>query len=188
MLRVGRNEIDGIPVEVLRKRIRRINLRVAQNGLLRLSIPYSGATLAQGEAFLKAKWAWAVKARREMLARPAREPVTDAERATLSSLLAELNAAWAARLGERDFAWRIRRVTSLWGCCHWIKRYVTYSEALARAPRELVEYVVVHELTHFAVHGHGPAFHALMDARLPGWKDLRKRLNGRDWEGRFRIL
>ena len=128
------------------------------------------------------------KARRGMLARPAREPVTDAERATLSSLLAELNAAWAARLGERDFAWRIRRVTSLWGCCHWIKRYVTYSEALARAPRELVEYVVVHELTHFAVHGHGPAFHELMDARLPGWKDLRKRLNGRDWEGRFRTL
>lgn len=188
MLRVGRNEIDGVPVEVLRKRIRRINLRVAQNGLLRLSIPYFGATLAQGEAFLKAKWAWAVKARREMLARPVREPVTDAERATLSSLLAELNAAWAARLDERDFAWRIRRVTSLWGCCHWIKRYVTYSEALARAPRELVEYVVVHELTHFAVHGHGPAFHALMDARLPGWKDLRKRLNGRAWEGRLRTL
>ena len=180
MLCVGRSEIDGVPVEVVLKRIRRINLRIAQNGVVRLSIPYFGATLAQGEAFLKAKWDWAIKARSEILARPAREPVADAERVALSSLLDELNASWAARLGERDLTWRIRKVKSLWGCCHWRKRYITYSEALARAPRELVEYVVVHELTHFAVHGHGPAFYALMDARLPGWKELRKRLNGRD--------
>ncbi len=188
MLCVGRNEIAGVPVEVVRKRIRRINLRIAQNGLVRLSLPDHGVTLAQGEAFLKAKWDWAVKARREMLARPARVPVTDAERVALSSLLDELNATWAARLGERDVTWRIRKVTSLWGCCHWSKRYVTYNEALARAPRELVEYVVVHELTHFAIHGHGPAFHALMDARLPSWKDLRKRLNRRDWDKREQTL
>ena len=87
----------------------------------------------------------------------------------------------AARLGERDVTWRIRKVKSVWGCCHWRTRYITYNEALAYAPRELVEYVVVHELTHFAVHGHGPAFYALMDARLPGWKELRKRLNRCDW-------
>lgn len=186
MLCVGRNEIDGIPVEVIRKRIRRINLRIAPDGTLRLSLPDRGVTLAQGEAFLKEKWDWALKARREVLARPpiVRAPVTEAERAALSARLDELNATWAARFGERDVTWRIRKVTSVWGCCHWSKRYITYNEALAHAPRELVEYVVVHELTHFAVHGHGPAFYALMDARLPGWKDLRERLNRRDWERR----
>lgn len=177
------NEIDGIPVEVVRKRVRRINLRITPDGALRLSLPERAVPLAQGEAFLKEKWNWVLKARREVLARPPARtmPVTDAARAALSALLDELNAAWAVRLGERDVTWRIRRVKSVWGCCHWRARYITYSEALAHAPRELVEYVVVHELTHFAVHGHGPAFYALMDARLPGWKTLRRRLNRRDF-------
>ena len=183
MLCVGHNEIDGIPVEVVRKRVRRINLRIAPDGMVRLSLPDRGVTFEQGEAFLKEKWDWALKARRAVLARPPvlTMPVTDAARAALSALLDELNAAWAARLGEHDVTWRIRKVKSVWGCCHWRARYITYNEALAHAPRELVEYVVVHELTHFAVHGHGPAFYALMDARLPGWKELRKRLNRRDW-------
>ena len=42
-----------------------------------------------------------------------------------------------------------------------------------------MEYVVVHELTHLRAPNHGPAFYALMDARLPGWRQLRRRLNGR---------
>ena len=43
-------------------------------------------------------------------------------------------------------------------------------------PRELVEYVVVHELTHLRAHDHGPAFKAFMDARLPDWRLRRRRL------------
>ena len=65
MLHNGPNEVDGIPVEVIRKRIRRINIRVAADGTVCLSVPkwcypprrsraaegsgYSGATLRQGE-------------------------------------------------------------------------------------------------------------------------------------------
>ena len=183
MLHTGPNEIDGIPVEVIRKRIRRINVRIGADGNVRLSIPYFGVTLSQGETFLKSKWAWVRKSRAEVLARPpaARAPVTEAELAAFDALLRELNATWSARLGEYGVAWKVRRVKSVWGCCHWRSRYVTYNAELAHAPRELVEYVVVHELTHFAVHNHGPKFCAFMDKRLPGWKTLRRRLNRRDW-------
>ena len=88
---------------------------------------------------------------------------------------------WAARVGEDGVSWKIRRVKSLWGCCHWRDRYITYNAELAHAPRDLVEYVVAHEYTHFAVHNHGPKFRALMDERLPGWQTLRRRLNRREW-------
>jgi hypothetical protein len=57
---------------------------------------------------------------------------------------------------------------------------VVYNAELVRAPRELIEYVVVHELTHLKVSNHGPRFRALMDERLPGWSVLRRRLNRRD--------
>ena len=183
MLHNGPNEVDGIPVEVIRKRIRRYNLRVDSDGTVKLSVPKWWGTLRQAEFFLLEKWGWVQKTRAEVLTRPAatRAPVTEAELEALRSLLGELNATWAARVGEDGVSWKIRRVKSLWGCCHWRDRYITYNAELARAPRDLVEYVVAHEYTHFAVHNHGPKFHALMDERLPGWQTLRKRLNRREW-------
>ena len=152
MLHSGHNEIEGIPVEVVRKRIRRINIRVAADGTVCLSVPKWWATLRQGEEFLREKWRWVKKTRAEVLARPAatRAPVTEAELEALRTLLGELNAMWAARVGEKGVSWKIRRVKSLWGCCHWRDRYITYNAELARAPRDLVEYVVAHEYTHFA--------------------------------------
>ena len=183
MLRSGHNEIEGVPVEVVRKRIRRINIRVAADGTVCLSVPKWWATLRQGEEFLREKWRWVKKTRAEVLARPAatRAPVTESELEALGTLLGELNATWAAGVREEGVSWKIRKVKSLWGCCHWRDRYITYNAELARAPRDLVEYVVVHEYTHFAVHNHGPKFRALMDERLPGWQTLRKRLNRREW-------
>ena len=183
MLHSGHNEIEGVPVEVVRKRIRRINLRVAADGTVCLSVPMWWATLRQGEEFLREKWRWVKKTRAEVLARPpaTRAPVTESEVEALRTLLGELNATWATRVREEGVSWKIRRVKSLWGCCHWRDRYITYNAELARAPRDLVEYVVAHEYTHFAVHNHGPKFHALMDERLPGWQTLRKRLNRREW-------
>ena len=163
MFRTGRNFIDGIAVDVVRKRVRRINVRVSADGVIHLSVPSWGCTIAEGEAFLRANWKWAVSARAQALA----------------VLLAELHAAWCARLGEAGVTWKLRTMKTLWGSCHFRKRHVTYNRELARAPRELVEYVVVHELTHLRAPNHGPAFYALMDARLPGWRALRRALNRR---------
>ena len=81
MLHNGPNEVDGIPVEVIRKRIRRYNLRVDSDGTVKLSVPKWWGTLRQAECFLREKWAWVHKTRAEVLARPAatRTPVTETE-------------------------------------------------------------------------------------------------------------
>ena len=183
MIHTGANLIDDIPVEVIRKRIRCINIRVKADGAVVLSIPKWWSTLRQGEAFLREKWKWVMKTRAEVLARPsaARTPVTDEEIESLRPLLDELNALWTSRLDESGVTWKIRRVTSVWGSCHIRKRQITYNAELSRVPRELVEYVVVHELTHLQAPNHGPRFYALMDERLPGWKLLRRTLNKRDF-------
>lgn len=181
MIRSGENLIDGIPVDVERKRIRRINIRIKPDGRVALSVPKWWATLAEGEEFLKSKWRWVVKTRVEVLSRPtvAQTPVSDEERMALAGLLEELNQQWSARLQEPDVTWKLCRMRTLWGSCHFRSRKIVYSTELARVPREMVEYVVVHELTHLKVHDHGPAFYALMDERLPGWRLLRRRLNKR---------
>lgn len=181
MIKSGENFIDGVPVRVVRRRGRRINIRILDDGTVRLMVPHWWATLAQGMEFLAAKWGWVLDARARVLARPPAAPpieASDLEVLLLERLLTELHTLWTARLNEPGVTWKLRRMKTLWGVCHFAKRQITYARQLALKPRELVEYVVVHELTHLKVHNHGPAFKALMDARLPNWRQLRRRLNG----------
>lgn len=179
MLHSGDNVVLGVPVAVVRKRIRCINIRVRPDGVVYLSVPKWWATLKDGEDYLLSKWRWVLKTRTEAMSRPltARAPCTEAEVATLRVLLEELNSFWTARLCEPDVTWKIRRFKSMWGSCHVRRRSITYNSELARASRAQVEYVVVHELTHLKAPNHGPTFYRLMDERLPGWKTLRRELN-----------
>ena len=179
-LHTGENAIDGIPVIVTRRRARHIRIWVKADGTVAMTIPFWGATLAQGAAFLASKWEWVCKARERVLSRPAPAAISASEVAQLQSLLAELHALWADRLGEPATTWKVRRMKTRWGVCNYIQRKITYSLMLTRMPSELVEYVVVHELTHLKAHGHGARFQAYMDARLPEWRTLRKQLNHRE--------
>ena len=182
MLKSGENFIDGVPVRVVRRRGRRINIRILDDGTVRLMVPHWWATLAQGAEFLASKWDWVLDARARVLARPPSAPpieASDLEVLLLERLLTELHTLWTARLNKPGVTWKLRRMKTLWGVCHFSKRQITYARQLALKPRELVEYVVVHELTHLKVHNHGAAFKAIMDARLPNWRSLRRRLNAR---------
>ncbi len=183
MIHTGENSIRGLPVDVERRRARRISIRIKPNGCVAVTVPKWGATLAEAEAFLLSKWKWILKVREETLSRPAPDarPIEEGELAALRDILAELNAAWTVRLAEAGVKWKIRRMKSLWGSCHIQRRCITYNAELARVPREMVEYVVVHELTHLKAASHGPKFYRLMDERLPGWQELRRRLNKRQF-------
>ena len=72
---------------------------------------------------------------------------------------------------------KLRQMKTQWGNCRKHTNTLTFSYNLAFAPMAAIEYVVVHELTHLRVANHGPDFQRLMDARLPGWRMLRRRLN-----------
>ena len=119
-----------------------------------------------------------LRTRERILARPAppAREFTSEDIARLRTLVGELHALWADRLGEHCVPWKLRRMKTRWGVCNYVKRRITYAAMLAGAPRECVEYVVVHEMTHLKAHGHGERFKALMDARLPDWRERRRAL------------
>lgn len=178
-MKQGQNIIDGVVVTLVRKKVKRISLRVKPGGETILTVPLWRATIAEGEAFLRSKWHWVLRARERALSRqrPPERVFSPEEISTLISTLEELHALWAAKLGQSGTTWKLRRMKTRWGVCNWAKRHITYAVMLAGKSRELVEYVVVHEFTHFDVHGHGPRFRALMDIRLPDWKARKKLLN-----------
>jgi predicted metal-dependent hydrolase len=52
---------------------------------------------------------------------------------------------------------------SRWGSCTPAARTIRISSRLAREPAWVVDYVIVHELAHLSVSGHGPRFWRLVE-------------------------
>lgn len=86
-------------------------------------------------------------------------------------------AHFAPRLGLEVAAVELRDWQSRWGECHPAKGVLRFHWRLILLQPELVDYVVVHELTHLQVPGHPPPFWAKLGETLPDWPDLRRRLN-----------
>ena len=107
------------------------------------------------------------------------EPVPEALRPVLYARIGPLVEYWADRMGLAAPTFSVRRMKTRWGTCNIQRRHITIALELARRDEELLEYVIVHELTHLLERGHGPAFKAIMSRYLPEWPQLRARLNGR---------
>ena len=64
-----------------------------------------------------------------------------------------------------------------WGCCIPKRNQVEFAINLVKAPRECVEYVVVHELAHFKYIHHDEKFYEFVSIFIPDWKKRRDSLN-----------
>ena len=67
-------------------------------------------------------------------------------------------------------------VKTRWGSCNTRSARIWLNLDLARRPFHLVEYIVVHEMTHLLERGHNAIFYAYMDKWIPSWKEYRKEL------------
>lgn len=81
-------------------------------------------------------------------------------------VLTQLLHKWEARTGNTVTDVSIRLMRTEWGSCTPLKHRMTFNVDLARMPMECVEYVVIHEFSHFEHCDHSPAFWTLCDQRL----------------------
>lgn len=98
-------------------------------------------------------------------------------REQLKAFIGPLVERWAEKLEEANVSWQVKEMKTMWGSCGVKRRALLFNLELARVPKECIEYVVVHELTHLKVENHNKLFEALMTQRLPGWRSLREQLN-----------
>lgn len=70
---------------------------------------------------------------------------------------------------------KVRKMKRRWGSCS-SRGVIVLNRALVEAPLFCVDYVIMHELCHLKVSGHGPKFWALMHRRMPDYIERRKRL------------
>jgi predicted metal-dependent hydrolase len=71
---------------------------------------------------------------------------------------------------------RIRDMDTRWGSCLVKKGVITLNKRLLEAPRNCIEYVVMHEFCHFIHPNHSKHFYGLLSMLMPDWKDRKKLL------------
>lgn len=100
--------------------------------------------------------------------------LSDAEYLDIVALIDALNND-TLRAPVRDV--KLRFATSKWGSCSG-RNTVMLNTALLFVPRQVLHYVIVHELTHIEHPNHSTRFWATVGTMLPGFEVARDELKG----------
>jgi predicted metal-dependent hydrolase len=95
----------------------------------------------------------------------------------LHEAVRELIARWEPKLGVYVAGYFLQRMKTRWGSCNHRMRTIRLNTELVKKPRDLLEYVVVHEMLHLIEPTHSERFIALMTRHFPLWRDIRAELN-----------
>lgn len=81
------------------------------------------------------------------------------------------------KLGVDVAGYFLQRMKTKWGGCNPMTRSIRLNTELVKKPKDLLEYVVVHEMLHLVEPTHGDRFIALMNRHYPAWREARAELN-----------
>lgn len=169
--------VAGLEYELVRKKVKNLNLRVRRDGTVAVSVPMR-VSAAQADAFVAQRLGWVIEAKQQV-ARAARKqqdcppPSKEECLALFEPISRMVYPAFAGLLGGQPPQLQVRDMTSRWGVCNMEKKRITLASRLALQPRAAVEYVIVHEYCHFVHPNHQKEFWALVEQFLPDWKARR---------------
>ena len=142
--RVMLRAAGGIPYELTRGRVKRLNLHVRRDGTVALSIPLR-TTLEAADAYVIAEAEWIRAAQARQAAREKRQESLPDKAIALAHFTAmsdKVYPAFAGVLGGQKPTIRVRSMTSRWGVCHMAKRQITFALQLYNMPEAAQIYVV----------------------------------------------
>ena len=84
---------------------------------------------------------------------------------------------WEAKLGVSVSAYFLQRMKTKWGGCNARAGTIRLNTELVKKPKDLLEYVIVHEMVHLREPTHSSEFVELMTRHYPNWKAARAELN-----------
>lgn len=72
---------------------------------------------------------------------------------------------------------KIRDMKTRWGTCDVLTADVTLNKKIIRAPKKVIEMIIVHELSHLVERGHNARFYGVMTRVMPEWRVYEDHLN-----------
>lgn len=73
-------------------------------------------------------------------------------------------------------SFRVMAMKKQWGSCS-AKGNLMLNPHLVKAPKECIDYVILHELCHIAEHNHSERFWRLLTQVMPNWKEVKAKLD-----------
>jgi len=95
----------------------------------------------------------------------------------LHEAVPELIRRWEPRLGVKVTCYFLQRMKTEWGGCNRRARTIRLNTELVKKPKDLLEYVVVHEMLHLIEPTHSNRFLNLLSKHYPSWREARAELN-----------
>jgi len=84
---------------------------------------------------------------------------------------------WEPRLGVSVNGYFLQRMKTKWGSCNHRAGNIRLNTELVKKPKDLLEYVIVHEMAHLQEPTHNERFVVILDKHYPTWREARIELN-----------
>jgi predicted metal-dependent hydrolase len=95
----------------------------------------------------------------------------------LHAVVPALIHKWEKRMGVDVTRYFLQRMKTKWGSCNHAAGHIRLNTELVKKPRDLLEYVIVHELAHLREPTHNERFVAILSEHWPQWRESRQELN-----------
>lgn len=95
----------------------------------------------------------------------------------LHEFIPTLISKWEPKLVVQVTAYFLQRMKTKWGSCNHKVGHIRLNTELVKKPKDLIEYVVVHEMLHLTEPTHSDRFISLLTDHFPTWREARAELN-----------
>jgi predicted metal-dependent hydrolase len=98
-------------------------------------------------------------------------------KALLHEAVPPLIRKWEAKLNVAVSRYFLQRMKTRWGGCNHRARNIRLNTELVKKPKDLLEYVLIHEMLHVLEPTHTDRFIGLLNRYYPTWREARSELN-----------
>lgn len=166
--------VGGIEYILIQKDIKNMYLRINREGKITVTANKK-IPLIRVEKFVSDN----AEKISDMLKRLSSVPKTSADNlpadneciAFFSGILMKYYPFFKSCIGDTPPEIKVKLLKSAWGICHVKSKYITFNKLLFSKPLPAIEYVVVHELCHFAHPNHQKSFYNEISRIMPDYKD-----------------
>ena len=95
----------------------------------------------------------------------------------LHAVIPPLIKKWENTLKVEVSGYFLQRMKTKWGSCNHKAGNIRLNTELVKKPKDLLEYVIVHEMAHLIEPTHSDGFIAILQNNYPTWLEARKELN-----------
>ena len=105
------------------------------------------------------------------------EVIHEWHKSLLHEIVPSLIKKWEPMLKVNVAGYFLQRMKTKWGSCNHGAGHIRLNTELVKKPKDLLEYVIVHEMAHLLDPTHSDRFIGILGEHYPNWREARAELN-----------